>query len=76
MDTEKTFEQYMDELEHIVETLEDRDTPLDKAMALFSEGVDIARKCNEKLENAQQSVKVLLEQNGAMLEKDFVSEDE
>ena len=76
MDTEKTFEQYMDELEHIVETLEDRDTPLDKAMALFSEGVDIARKCNEKLENAQQSVKVLLEQNGALEEKDFVSEDE
>ena len=73
---EKTFEQYMAELEDIVSKLENRETPLDEAMSLFSNGVEIARKCNEKLENAQQSVKILLEKNEKMEQKDFVADDE
>lgn len=73
---EITFENYLDQLEKIVARLEDQDTPLDEAMALFSKGVEIVAHCNEKLEKAQQSVKILLENNGTMLKKDFTSKDE
>ena len=71
-----TFENYLDQLEKIVAKLEDQDTPLDVAMALFSKGVEIAAHCNEKLEKAQQSVKILLENDGTMEKKDFTSKDE
>lgn len=76
METEKTFEQSLQELEDIVTKLENQDTPLDKAMKLFEKGVAVADECNQKLKNAQQSIKILMEKNGKFEKEDFVPHEE
>ena len=76
MEDNKTFEVYLEELETIVSKLERQDTPLDEAMKLFSQGVEIAEKCDGKLKNAQQNVKILLEKSGRLQAEDFAVRDE
>lgn len=44
----------MKRLDEIVEQLEEDKLPLDKMIALYEEGVALARACGEKLEAAEQ----------------------
>lgn len=64
---EKTFEDSLKELEDTVKKLEAGETTLDEAMALFEEGVKLAKNCRKKLDDAQLKVKMITE-NG---ETDF-----
>ena len=66
-----TFEQAMDRLEEIVSLLESGDSPLDKSLSLFEEGVKLVKLCNSQLEKAESSVKQLLNQDGELIEKEF-----
>ena len=47
---EITFENAMERLEEIVNLLESGDSPLDKSLSLFEEGVKLVKLCNEKIE--------------------------
>lgn len=68
----KTFEESIAELEEIVQLLENGDTPLDEAVALFEKGIKISEKCHNQLDKAEQKVKLLTEdENGAVIEHDF-----
>ncbi|MBQ9703757.1 MAG: exodeoxyribonuclease VII small subunit [Clostridia bacterium] len=66
-----TFEQAMDRLEEIVSLLESGDSPLDKSLSLFEEGVKLVNLCNSQLEKAESSVKQLINQDGELIEKEF-----
>ena len=66
-----TFEQAMDRLEEIVSLLESGDSPLDKSLSLFEEGVKLVKFCNSQLEKAESSVKQLINQDGELIEKEF-----
>ena len=66
-----TFEQAMDRLEEIVSLLESGDSPLDKSLSLFEEGVKLVKLCNSQLEKAESSVKQLTNQDGELIEKEF-----
>ncbi len=66
-----TFEQAMDRLEEIVSLLESGDSPLDKSLSLFEEGVKLVKLCNSQLEKAESSVKQLINQDGELIEKEF-----
>ena len=66
-----TFEQAMDRLEEIVSLLESGDSPLDKSLSLFEEGVKLVKLCNSQLEKAESSVKQLINQDGEIIEKEF-----
>ncbi len=61
MAVKKTFEESMNELEKIVETLEKGDCPLDEAVKLFEKGVKISNECHKRLEDAEQKIKILTE---------------
>ena len=50
----------MDELEKIVRQLESGDMPLDESLKLFEDGVSIARKCRERLAQAERRIEVLM----------------
>lgn len=50
------FETALSELERRVRRLESGDVTLDEALALFEEGVELARTCHERLEEAEQRV--------------------
>lgn len=68
---ELTFEKAMERLEQIVDMLENGDSPLDKSLSLFEEGVGLIKLCNGKLEKAEESVKMLVNSDGELIEKDF-----
>lgn len=54
-----TFEQALARLEEIVRSLENGQTKLEDSLALFEEGVRLVRLCNERLDSAEQKIKVL-----------------
>ena len=54
-----TFEAAMERLEEITRLLESGAEGLDESLKLYEEGVSLIRLCTQKLENAEQSVKVL-----------------
>lgn len=59
-----SFEQAVQRLEQVVRELENGDLPLETALALFQEGVTLARQCNAQLDLAETRIEKLLEQNG------------
>ena len=57
---EMTFESALARLEELVRTLETGSEDLDTSLTAFEEGISLVRFCTEKLETAEQKVKVLL----------------
>ena len=71
----KTFEQAMQELEKIVEALEAGDLPLEKAMNMFEEGIQLTRFCTHKLDETEKKINVLLQdQQGDISKQSFEPE--
>ena len=56
---EPTFEKALAELEKIVARMESGELSLEQALATHKRGLELARFCQQKLEAAQQQVKVL-----------------
>ena len=64
MEKEKTFEEALEELEAIVKELEMGNAPLDEAIKKYTLAMNLAKICNEKLDNATKSVNKILKENG------------
>ena len=76
-DKEKGFEESLKQLEQIVEKLESGDQPLEKSLALFEEGIKLARFCTTKLNEAEKRISLLMKNKSGDLElKNFDSKDE
>ena len=73
---ELSFEKALERLEEIVDLLESGEYPLEKSLTIFEEGVCLVKECNKKLEKVENSVKILLNDNGELLEKDFNPDEE
>jgi exodeoxyribonuclease VII small subunit len=58
------LEEELERLERIVQQLEREDIPLDRALALFEEGIAIARSARAKLEAAEGRVREILREAG------------
>ena len=58
---ERSFEGLVKRLEEIVESLEAGDIPLEKSLALFEEGVTLAREGHRRLEGAERRISALME---------------
>jgi exodeoxyribonuclease VII small subunit len=54
-----TFEQALDELEKLVGRMEGGDLTLEQSLSTHKRGLELARFCQERLESAQQQVRVL-----------------
>ena len=54
------FEEAVNKLEQIVRALEDGNTPLDRALELYENGIALVRFCNEKLDSAEQKINMLV----------------
>jgi exodeoxyribonuclease VII small subunit len=55
----KSFEDAMARLDAIVAKLEEDKLPLEEMLARYEEGVALARFCGEKLEAAEQKVRLI-----------------
>lgn len=56
---ELTFERALEELEKIVARMETGELSLEQSLATHKRGLELARYCQQRLEAAQQQVKVL-----------------
>lgn len=70
---ELSFEASMERLEEIVRALESGDMGrLDDSLKLYEEGVALVRACSDRLDKAEQSVKLLrLQGDGSVTLEDF-----
>ena len=71
-----TFEAAMERLEEITRLLESGAEGLDDSLKLYEEGVSLIRLCTQKLESAEQSVKVLQMGEEGITLADFESKGE
>ncbi len=58
-DSKHTFEQSLKRLEQIVEELEQGEVPLDDALKMYEEGIELSKACVEKLTQAELRLKKL-----------------
>lgn len=65
------FEQSLSELESIVHQLEQGELSLEDSMTLFERGLQLSQNSQSKLQNAEQKIKMLMEQNGQQTLVDF-----
>lgn len=66
-----SYEKAIGRLEEIVRQLEDASTPLETAMELFKEGMELSKFCHSKLSVIEKEITVLTEnKEGEMNEAD------
>ena len=66
------FEDALNKLEKIVSKLEEGDIPLEESLKFFEEGIRLSRLCNQKLDEAEKKVEILLKgKEGAMKPQPF-----
>lgn len=75
---EVTFEDGLARLDEIIHALENENIPLSSLMSLYEEGVSLLRECNDRLDHAEQKVKILrISENGTKAHmEDFLPADE
>ncbi|OQX55138.1 MAG: exodeoxyribonuclease VII small subunit [Candidatus Cloacimonas sp. 4484_209] len=72
MKKEISFEAALKKLEEIVNSLEKGDVTLENSIKLFSEGIEAAKVCKEKLSSAEKRIKELIKNsNGTFVLSDF-----
>ena len=70
------FEEAIEKLDAILSKLESGSVSLDESLTLFEEGVEIIKLCNEKLEVAEQKVKILTEgADGTVTDAPFINDE-
>ncbi len=57
---ESGFEQDLEKLEAIVETLEEGGLPLEKSLKQFETGIQLTRRCEKALRQAEQKIEMLV----------------
>ena len=65
MNAKNSFEESLTTLEKIVRALEQGDLSLEDSLKLFENGVKLSRECQERLNQAERRIEVLLkDENG------------
>lgn len=71
-----SFEQSLKKLEKLAVELEAEDIGLDKALTLYEEGVQLAQRCQNALNKAEQKVQVLSKaEDGQIVAQDLNNHD-
>lgn len=71
---EKTFEENLKNLEFLVKELETGNVPLEDAINKYTEAMELAKDCSEKLNSATEKVNKILSNDGEL--KDFEVKEE
>ena len=62
--SEFNFEEALEELERLVNSMEEGELSLEESMKTFEKGVKLTRECQAALRKAEQKVQLLLNENG------------
>lgn len=72
---ELAFEQALEQLESLVQSLEKGDVPLAQVVDKFEEGNKLIRKCQSRLKEAETRIEKLRESNEGMQSEPFAPEN-
>lgn len=64
----KKFETALEELEQVVEQLESGELNLEDALAAFEKGVSLVKICNQKLNEVEKKIEVLIKDKEGKLQ--------
>jgi len=70
------LESTMKSVEKLLEKLDNSDTPLEQSLMAFEEGIQLIRKAQKTLSEAEQRVQLLLEKDGNPATTDFTIDEE
>jgi exodeoxyribonuclease VII small subunit len=73
---ELSFEDAMEQLEVIVEKLEQGDVPLEEAISMFQDGMQLSKDCHNKLTSVEKQMDQILHADGELEKTDFQEEEE
>ena len=73
-DKDINFEKAMERLERITQELSREGITLEESLALYEEGVALARVCNKKLDETERKIKILQVSNDGEVEENDFSE--
>ncbi len=66
------IDQDIKKLDELVKKMESGDLPLEQALEVFSEGIQLVKKCTQTIEKAELRVKEILQnEQGDFLEKEL-----
>ena len=52
-----TLEEAFEKLDELIENMEERDLPLEKAFELYKKGIEVVEFCNQKIEKVECDIK-------------------
>jgi len=67
----KDYESALERLEAITSDLESGEVKLEEAIKLYTEGLEIARYCDQKLGEAEKKIKLISLDNGVASEEEL-----
>ena len=66
--THKQFESALEELEQVVEQLESGELSLEDSLAAFEKGVGLVKYCNQKLNEVEKKIELLVKDKEGKLQ--------
>lgn len=66
-----SFEENMEALEKAVQELENGNLNLEDSIKKFEEGINLSKKCNDILEEAEKRITVLIKKDDKIEEENF-----
>jgi len=70
-----TFEEILEELQKISDTLENSSLPLEEGIALYNKGLDLSKKAIETLKECKGKITLLNDELGKLAETAFEVEE-
>lgn len=64
-DKQVTFEEAMIQLEQIVDRLEEGDVPLEEAISIYKDGMELSKLCHDKLKNVEEQLTQIITEDGS-----------
>lgn len=72
----QTFESSLKELDKIVRNLEEGDLSLEESLKLFEDGVKLSRECQERLNQAERRIEILMKDGDGNLTLQAIEPDD
>ena len=66
-----SFEENIEQLEKVVQELESGNLNLEDSIKKFEEGINLSKKCNDILEEAEKKITVLVKKDDKVEEEKF-----
>ena len=65
-----TFEENMEQLDQIVQSLEEGDKTLGESLKSFEAGIKLSRACHKELTRTEKKVEILIKENEEIIGKE------